>query len=317
MRATDILIYLSLILFVLYITRINNMWGVSKGANKVKRDIKTEKSKQIKRKRAQKWLSLYMWASYNLGVPIRPNKELEYRYKIERLGIKVKSLERYLNPVELDGFFKTIIFTSLLAGSIMFALTYSIFSAVFLLGVFAPAWFHMYASMQISEEDAKLERDFPDLYMLLYSRLLQGSNSRLAPTLSDFIRSLDAMRSGEDRSVIRKFVTDLQNNIDIYGDDTIAVRKLRDKYRSVMVINFSNLATQALSGVSNGDKLLSFKMELNQRKNDMMDKKAEKLVKRGTIAAYSIFIILGQFIVISWVAKLYQSGQLDMFLSFR
>ena len=44
-------------------------------------------------------------------------------------------------------------------------------------------------------------------------------------------------------------------------------------------------------------------MELSQKKLDLMTKKAEAMVAKGQKAVMLIFIILGQFIVLSWVAK--------------
>jgi hypothetical protein len=70
-----------------------------------------------------------------------------------------------------------------------------------------------------------------------------------------------------------------------------------------MLVNFFNLAVQSLRGVDNKDKLLAFKMELSQKKLDLMTKKAEAMVAKGQKAVMLIFIILGQFIVLSWVAK--------------
>ena len=96
---------------------------------------------------------------------------------------------------------------------------------------------------------------------------------------------------------------DLRNNIELYGDDSIAVSHLRQKYSSVMVVNFCNLATQALRGVDNRDKLLGFKLELQTLQNQYMEERADKMVRQGQRAIFAIYIILAQFVLISWYAK--------------
>ena len=139
--------------------------------------------------------------------------------------------------------------------------------------------------------------------MLLYSRLVRGTQTRLAPTLDDYIKSIDAVYGEESHKAMRNFVMDLRKNIEIYGDDSMAVHKMRDTYRSAMLVNFFNLAIQSLRGVDNKDKLLAFKMELSQKKLDAMTEAANALVAKGQKAVMLIFIILAQFVVLSWVAK--------------
>ena len=97
---------------------------------------------------------------------------------------------------------------------------------------------------------------------------------------------------------------DLRNNIEIYGDDSMAVRQLREKYRGAMVVNFCNLAVQALSGVDNKDKLTAFKSELSQRQLEAMKLEAQKRIEKGQRVIMLVFIILAEFVVLSWMAKL-------------
>ena len=78
---------------------------------------------------------------------------------------------------------------------------------------------------------------------------------------------------------------------------------MRDYYKSAMLVNFFNLAIQSLRGVDNSDKLLGFKMELTQKRLEAMTERAKKLVLKGQRAIWAIFIILAQFVVLSWVAK--------------
>lgn len=309
MSKTDVMIYGALVLYILYITYINNMWGVSRGANKAKADVRVEKQKLKNKKRGLKVLAFFVKVDDMIGSRINPIKSAEYQYKIDRIRWVIKSVDRSPKPSELAGMFKVLQISGVFLGLVGFFVTNNIIMASPVFILFAPLVFHGYASNKIIEEDMKIERDFPDLFLILYTRLVQGSDAKISPVLKEFLISLDATRNNDDtKDAIRHFVMDLSNNIEIYGDDTIAIRKLREKYRSVMVINFSNLAVQALSGVNNRDKLLTFKNELNQRKVEYMKKRADKMVKRGSYAIWGIYLILGQFIILSWVAKLSQAG---------
>jgi hypothetical protein len=310
----DFVLYLSLFFFVLYITRINNMWGVSKGTKKAKEDVRLEKNRQKKRLRYLAHLTKFAWVAKNFGFDLTPYKEKTYKYQLARLRWNIQVLNRSVTPLELVGILKTLTILFIFIGVVGFLLTKSplfIFSGVALL---LPSIFSAYANGVISSEDAELEREFPDFFLVLYNRLIQGSNIRLAPTLKDYMFSLDVMHGGKCDNIIKNFVMDLRNNIEIYGDDGMAITKLRDKYNSVMIINFCNLAVQALNGVKNSDKLLSFKIELNSRRIEQMKKRADKLVARGSKAVYVIYVILFQFVLLSWVAKLSLTGGLGSIL---
>ena len=126
---------------------------------------------------------------------------------------------------------------------------------------------------------------------------------RLAPTLDEYLSSIDAIYGEQSHKAMRNFVLDLRKNIEIYGDDSMAIHKMREVYRSAMLVNFFNLVVQSLRGVDNKDKLLAFKMELSQKKLEKMTERANILVAKGQKAVMLIFIILAQFIVLSWVAK--------------
>lgn len=308
MLFTDYILMGSLILFVLYITRINNIWGVSKGTKKAKEDVRVEKNRLKKRKRTLQALDVFEWVSNNIGFTLTSFKKVDYKYKIDRLRWEIKILKRNIKPTELSGILKTMQLVGSFLLVIFFVLTNSPFSFIFIPLIAAPAIFHLYATSKIADEDSELESDFPDLFIILYSRLVQGTKVRLAPTLQDFLHSLDTLNGDDSKNkAIKNFVLDLRSNIEIYGDDSLAVMKLRDKYRSVMIINFSNLAVQSLNGVDNKDKLLAFKIELNQKRIEQLKTRADKIVARGSRAIWMVYIILFQFILLSWVAKLTQA----------
>lgn len=305
----DFIIYACLIVYILYITKINNMWGVSRGSKKAKADVKLEKIKAKNRMRTLKLLTLFANIDKSIGFSLNEYKQKDYKYKIERLRWKIKSVERAIKPSELSGLFKLIQILGVFIAVFGFIATYNILFMLFLLFLFTPAIFHTYATAKIQDEDMKIEEEFPDLFIILYNRLLQGTNARLSPTLKDFLVSIDSVKDrGSSKIAIKNFVLDLRNNIEIYGDDGIAVMKLREKYNSVMIINFCNLAVQALNGVNNSDKLLAFKIELNGKRVEQMKERAAKMVKKGSRAVLVVYVILFEFILLSWIAKLSQAG---------
>lgn len=300
----DFLLYVALILFIVYTMRINNMWGVSKGTKKAKVDVKVAKDTHKKRMLWLKFLQSCEWVNDNIGNVPEEGTLMDTTYRINRLRLKIEVLNRYIKPKELLGLLKAIQLVGVFASIILILLTKNVVVLSGLLLCLAPSMFKLYADTKIHDEDMELEKDFPDLFLLMYVRLLKGAKTRLAPTLDDYIKSLDAMYQGKEHKVIRNFALDLKNNIEVYGDDSIAVYKLRESYRSSTVINFCNLATQSLKGVDNSDKLLAFKIELIQQKQEQMKEKSRKLVEKGRRAIWVIYIILGQFVILSWLAKL-------------
>ena len=311
MSFIDFVLYATLVGYALYITRVNNMWGVSKGTQKVKTDVRTEKKLMSKRKKANRNLRFLAKFDDIIGFSMTPVKEEDLNYKISRMGWRVKVLDREIRAKELSGLFKLIQVSTSFIGAFIFIWTGNPIALILVIGALTPTLFNTWVYGKITSEDELLEREFPDLYLVLYTRLVQGKSARISPVLQDFLASLNALNTGDDaKEILRQFTMDLINNIELYGDDTLAIRRLRDKYRSVMVINFTNLAVQALNGVDNRDKLLTFKNELNHKRVDYMQARADKMVTRGEYAVWAIYIILFQFILLSWVAKLSQTGGL-------
>lgn len=299
----DLIIYGTLLVLVLFITKQNNIWGVKKATSKTKVDVKKAKEEANYRNIILWFLNKADMVCHNFG--FEPSLAIieKYRYNIFRGRLNVPYVDRAITPTELIGIFKVIKFISCFLAIFLTVLTYNLVFLMFFFGVFVNKLFEYAMEFKIIEEDTEIEEDFPDLYMLLYSRLIRGTSMRLAPTLDEYLNSIDAIYGEKSHQAMRNFVMDLRKNIEIYGDDSMAIHKMRDVYRSAMLVNFFNLAVQSLRGVDNKDKLLAFKMELSQKKLDLMTKKAEAMVAKGQKAVMLIFIILGQFIVLSWVAK--------------
>lgn len=300
----DFLLYAVLVIYLLYITRVQGLWGKGKTASRAKNDIRSEKSIQRRRNRRIKLLRFLDKFSTAWGKEASLYEKDELNYKISRIGKKDKLLNRNYSATEVIGTFKLLSVVSLFLATFFFVLTFNPLALIFLVGIFGLRFYHTLASARIESEDEELEEDFPDLYLILYSRLIQGVRARLAPALKDYLVALDAMSGREDKEAIRKFVIDLRGYIDLYGSDDVAISKVREKYRSVMIINFANLAVQAMRGVQNEDKLFSFKMELNQKRLISMDKRADKMMWRGSFAVKAMYLILGQFVFLTFWAKL-------------
>lgn len=310
MNSSMFIILVALSLYVLYVTKVFNFWGMGRGSSKVKSDIRKERANLRNARFVSSLMRFFVWFDNAVGFGRSIIREEDYRFKIDRLNLLLKPLGRLIKPNELSGLLKVIQFIGLLFGVVLSLLSGVTFGLVFLLLVFAPAIFNTFASAKISSADEYLEQEFPDMFIVLYSRLVKGTSTRLAPTLRDYLASLDSVELTKSKKVMKGFITDLRNNIEIYGDDSLAITNLRIKYRSAIVVNFCNLASQALSGVDNYDKLLSFKIELNSKKVAMMDAKATKLVQWGSRAVWVVYALLFQFILLSWVAKLSLLGGL-------
>jgi len=300
--------FLNVVLFILlgylvyYVLVSQNIIGAGKSVKVAKKEVKKDKVSIKRRLYVTKLLGVLSWFYDNIGFGVSESRKLDLEYKIYRLRLKVSTLNRDVSYKELYGLIKVFQMVGLF-GLVMGIIRQDVIwlsLGVFLLTAYL---FDIYALFKINKEDEELERDFPDLFLLLYSRLLKGSKVRLSPALKDYLRSIDNISANEEKKAIRNFVVDLQNNIELYGDDSIALSKIRDKYRSVLVINFCNLAMQALSGVDNKDKLLSFKIELTNRRIEVLRDKMDKTVKKGEIAVNAIYLILFQFILLSWLAK--------------
>lgn len=299
----DLIVYGVLIFFVLFITKQNNLWGTKRGTSKTKVEVHKAKDNAKKRNILLWILKKCDYLGNHFGFEPSPVKIVKYKFNINRGRIVFPYVERPITPIELIGLFKVIKFVFCFLGIFLTVLTGFQGYLVLLLFLFIDKIFEYVMEFKIQEEDKEIELDFPDLYMLLYSRLVRGTSMRLAPTLDDYLKSIDVIYGEESHKAIRNFVMDLRKNIEILGDDSMAVHKMRDTYRSAMLVNFFNLAIQALRGVDNKDKLLAFKMELSQKKLDQMTARANELVAKGQKAVMLIFIILGQFVVLSWVAK--------------
>lgn len=312
----NFILFAATAVFVLRMLYLNNMLGMGRGTKKAKVDVSKEKKLQKKKEQSIRFNRQMTKISKNFGRGLSPYESERYQRYIIRLKLKNKLLQRNMKPEELHGLLRCIQLVGLSLMLLVFALTLSPFALVFGIFIFSTKLFKFYAEMKISEEDADLQRDFPEFFLVLYNRLIQGPQARLEPTLNGYLVTLDAM-PGTENVAIRRFITDIKGFIDLHGNDLYAIREIRKQYTSDMIVNFCNLAVQALNGVDNKDKLFAFKMELNARRLEAMTKRADQLVARGSRRVNLIYLILAQFVILSWVAKLGGSvGGLGSILGF-
>lgn len=314
MLIRDMIVYVTLAVYVLYLAKSMNLLGLQKGNKKAKKDVKREKERIKEEEKLVRRLKFYTRMSDLLGLTMNAKDESDFKYLLGRKGKMLKGLARKMTPKELHGKLKVIKYSSVLLALILFSFTLNPITLVPLLALFSTNIYKSSIMLQIEEENKELERDFPDLYNMMYPKLVQDTNVRIAPVLTDYLNTLEATKNSpgkESKEVIRDFVLDLRNNINVYADDSIAVAKLREKYTSVMVINFCNLATQSLKGVNNKDKLLSFKIELTNQQKERMETRANQLVRRGQIAVTACYIILFQFVALAMYAKFSEADGLS------
>mgnify|MGYP003298363222 CR=1 FL=1 len=160
---------------------------------------------------------------------------------------------------------KTLIITfflSLLTGNKLFLLLISVLAI--------DVAFNMVVEAKIMEEDSEIEKDFPDLYMLLYSRLVRGTQVRLAPTLDEYIKSLEVIYG--DKSLDKESLRVLNTEAP-YVADRLYTLKTQIWNEAMTYLGISNLNIQKKerlvaneANVSQGGTLASRSSRLEMRK---------------------------------------------------
>lgn len=222
-------------------------------------------------------------------------------YYINRLELRSNILGRLLTPEEVRG----SKFAPFACSIVVIPL--AIFKPVlFMIPFLAFAYFVTYElklDAKIRDEDAIIDDYFIELYLMMYSKLKQGSRARLQGTVENYIDTLQSAVSTEVRDTMLKLGKCLLNLLSLY-EDHVAVPMLKEIYHSATIINFCNVASQSLNGIENFDNLLTFKMQLVERKTEMMRKRSKAIVRKGEMSIYAIYIILVSFVLIGWYSKL-------------
>lgn len=265
--------------------------------------IKKEKSDNKKREREKTRLEIYTQVTNMFrGILLPPSKEADYKYYLGRLKYKSDVLNRSITPEEFVG--KK--FLLLCLGVVILPLGI-FFKPAYILGVFLILYFFLkpvFMQRKIRDEDEIIDLYFIDLYLLLYSKLRQGSKARLSSVVESYVDTLHTSNNAEMKRVMLGLAEFLLNNLSMYPDHE-AVPLLRERYKSATIVNFCNVASQALQGIDNSDTLLTFKMALVEKKAQAMRKTAQKLRIKGERSIYLIYVLLFIFIGMSWASKIF------------
>lgn len=298
-------------IFAAWMLKKYNIIGGNSGTKKAKKENQAYEDIQFEIKVKTWFLGQFENFARLVGGGIKDRDEFEWGYRIMRVMQEIKYLNRKISPIEFVGMLRLVSFLCITFGAFSVVLGSTVVGIVLLaIGALFPVIIKGILDMAIGSMDRELEHDFPSLYLLLYCRLLKGVNARLAPTLNDYTRTMNAMYGAEEHKQIRQFVLDLRNNIEVYADESEAISKMKEKYHSAMILNFINIAGQALKGSDNSDQLLSFKVELSNREAQQMAQEAAKRAEKARAAIYVTFVILFEFIVLSVVSKMPSLGSM-------
>ena len=105
MSTRDLIIYVCLIIFVLYVTKVNHLWGNKKAVKKSRQDSYNAKSYAWYKSLYTKVLKLFETFSHIGFEPSLGDIEM-MSFRINRMMSPLKYVERTIKPLELIGAFK-------------------------------------------------------------------------------------------------------------------------------------------------------------------------------------------------------------------
>lgn len=296
-------IVILLTIFAVYnILKSFGVFDFTKEPSIIVSDIKKERRANKKRGREQKKLALYA-AVTNLFRGLLMNQRIyeEHDFYIKRLELKSKILNRFYKPEELRGKYALILIIGLFC--IPLGVLFKPAFVVTGLTLFNFLTYTTNYARKIEDEDKIIDDNFLNLYLLLYSRLRQGSRARLQGVLESYIETLASETNGSVKETMLKFSRFMLNNL-IQYEDHVAIPMLKERYKCATITNFCNVAAQALQGVSNADNLLTLKMQLVERKTLAMEKRSERSLQKGKRSIILLWIMLGLFVCLGWVSKI-------------
>lgn len=287
---------------VFNILRLFGVFEKSSGTAGLKANATQDKKKQRKRKFEIAKLRFYTSLTDLVqSIAMTEDGYVELKFLIDRLEIRSSVLDRLLTPAELRGRQLVFFLISLICVPLI------VFSKLFLvIGCATAIVGCIYITVlreKVSKEDDIINLHFIDLYLLMYSKLRQGSKARLQKVVESYIETLRVSSNVEVQATMMKFAKFFVSNLSMY-EDHVAVPMLRERYKSAVIVNFCNIATQALQGIDNADSLLTLKQELMRRKSSKMRENAERLRQKGEKAIYMIYVVLFILILVSWYSKM-------------
>lgn len=278
------------------------VFEVTYGAEGLSENIKITKSSAKKRKREVDKLNVYsQLTEYFRGLLFSDYRRERHKFLIHRLNIRSEVLDRFLTPEELRGKYILRLLLGIFLIPISVLLPVALIGVVLFIGMFL--LYEKHLDTLVRDEDEIIDTYFVHLYLLLYPKLKQRSRGRLSSVVNSYLATLKSSTDEEVKDVMGRFAQFFLNNLSMY-EDPVAVAHLRERYRSAVIVNFCNVATQSLDGVDNSDTLLTFKQELVLRKTKLMRKKNEILRAKGERSIYLIYIILFILIIVGWYSKL-------------
>lgn len=272
--------------------------GFASSVDEVKRKRKVNKKRRFEKAK----LNMYYSLTDSLrGILMTDYAKNLHQYQIERLDIRSEILDRQLKPEELRGKYASLLILGILV--IPLGFFYKVVWVFTAYCVFRFATYNFVLGQKIDDEDKIIDDYFLDLYLLMYSKLRLGSKARLQTVVESYINTLETAQNIQMKNTMLKLSEYLLNNLSMY-EDHVAVPKLRDRYRSATIVNFCNVASQALQGIDNADNLLTFKVSLVRRKTLMMENRAKKLCLMGERSIFAIYLILIIFVLSGIYSKL-------------
>lgn len=287
---------------VFFILQTFGVFEIMLTSQKVVSEIRGNRKIATQRKHEKLILQIYSTVTNMFrGILMNDLQYEKHNYWIQRLEIRSDKLDRLYTPEELRGkYVAPILFSAVL---IPLAFINILFLGPIVFFIVRFILYPVSYNTKIRDEDEIIDNYFIDLYLLLYSKLRQGSRARLQGTVENYIDTLQDTNTIEVKNVMLKLARYLLNLLSLY-EDHVAVPKLKEIYHSATIINFCNVATQSLNGVENFDNLLTFKMQLVERKTELMRERSQAIVRKGEMSIYAIYIILFIFIIIGWYSKL-------------
>ena len=175
-------------------------------------EIENKRKFNKKRRQEQKKLDLYA-QSVNLfrGIFMSDLMYQKHLYYIQRLELRSEPLDRLLTPEEVRGKRVLPFLLSLLL--IPLALFFPVVIIVPILAFVNLAAYQTAYKSRIADEDEIIDNYFIDIYLLLYSKLRQGSRARLQGTVENYISTLESSKSTEESQVIEKLKEGKPNGI--------------------------------------------------------------------------------------------------------
>lgn len=298
----NILVWGIVLAVCIWVLKLYHIIGANTGAERAVRAQKQYQEEQkAKEKKANILLALKDFC-LKVGGPLSDKTIHDWDYRILRLHFWVKELDRFWKTEELVGLLRLIRFTvSMISVGGLLLQGSPFWLILFILINLASSLFAMFCDMKVKAQDIELERDFPAFYNMISSQLEKGGI--IQGSVHEYMTTLDVIYTKSEHKVIKQFVKDINDYIAVYADESTALRHIRSKYHSAAVLNFTNLAIQSASGTDNRDKILAFRIELQSQALSNMQKIANERVEKASRSVIVIYMILVQFVILTWITR--------------